>query len=156
MNAPAETSPPQSGLPGLLRRAAGHLPGGPHRSALEQLADDLECGGDPAPISHATLWAALKAFGSPEHRPNADFHFRTGDTAPPDDVPQHLRRMAFLRREADHHPDGPARDALLRYADELEEKGDSQLVAPKIKHAALNAFNSPDRLPEVDLYVHTR
>ena len=152
--APDQSSTAQLRLPILLRRASGHLPDGPHRDALLNLACELEVGGDPAPVSHATLWAALKAFGSPDHLPNAPFHFCAGDITRPEE-PEHLQRVAFLRREADYYPDGPARDALLRYADELEDKGEDSLVAPKTVHAALKAFGSPDRLPDIDVYVCT-
>ena len=152
---PDQTTPAHLRLPILLRRASSHLPEGPHRDALSDLAGELETGGDPAPISHHTLWAALKAFGSPEHLPNAAFHFCAGDVLPPEEEPEHLRRVAFLRCEADHYADGPARDALLRYADELEAKGKDSLVAPRTVHAALKAFGSTDRLPDIDLYVCT-
>ena len=150
MTAPADIPLPRLELPTLLRRASGHLPDGPHRDALLELAGELEAGGDPAPISHATVWAALKAFGAPELPPNADFRFGAGDMSPPAEQPKYLRRAAFLRREADHHPDGPARDALLRYAEELEDKRDNSLVSNATIVAALKAFGSPDRLPDID------
>ena len=53
--------------------------------------------------------------------------------------PAHIRMPPQLRREAQRHPPGPNRDALLRYADELEEKGDETLVARATARDALKA-----------------
>ncbi len=221
MTAPDETTPSHLELPLLLRRAASHSPAGPDRDALLHLAGELETGGDPALISHATLRAALKTYRSPERLPDtgdrvcacnatalnlaepmhvslppilrreaerrpdgpkrsallryadeleamgdadlvspATFRaawaaFGGGDDHPDVTEPVYVRRAAYLRREADHHPSGPDRDALLRYADELEESGETDLVSPATVRAALKAFGSPERLPDVEYRICT-
>lgn len=54
--------------------------------------------------------------------------------------PAHIRLPPILRRAAAHRPAGPARDALLCFADELEAKGDADLVSHATLRAAMDAF----------------
>ena len=155
MTAPEHESPPRLDLPTVLRRAAGHLAEGPHRDALVELANELDAGGDPAPIAHETIWSALKAIGSPNLLPDAGVRLRASDADVSDEPPEHVRRVAFLRREADRHPDDSAREALLRYADELEEKRESQFVSQATLLAGLKALDSLDAIEDDDYPVCT-
>ncbi|MXZ30603.1 MAG: DEAD/DEAH box helicase [Acidimicrobiia bacterium] len=63
---------------------------------------------------------------------------------PGGEVPFHISMPPHLRRSAYRRPDGPDRDALLRYADELEEKGDASLVSSAVFRAALRAHGTED------------
>ncbi|MYB24609.1 MAG: hypothetical protein F4X37_05840 [Acidimicrobiia bacterium] len=63
---------------------------------------------------------------------------------PGGEVPFHISTPPHLRRTARRRPDGPDRDALLRYADELEEKGDASLVSSAVFRAALRAHGTED------------
>ena len=60
------------------------------------------------------------------------------------DEPAHIRMPPILRRRANDLSAGPNRDALLQYADELEEKGDATLVSHTTFLAALDAFGAED------------
>ena len=63
---------------------------------------------------------------------------------PGGEVPFHISMPPHLRRSAYRRPAGPDRDALLRYADELEEKGDASLVSSTVFRAALRAHGTED------------
>ena len=123
-------------VPPILRRAADRRPPGPNRDALLRYADELEATGDATLVSHTTVGAVLRALRNEKDD--------SGVTKP-----EHMSRAASLRGEADCYPDGPDRDALLRYADELEKTGDAALISKNTVRAALKAFASPDRPPDL-------
>ena len=131
MTALDETRPSDSALPSLLRRAARHLPSGPNREALLRYADEFE------PAAGSTVEPQSTALGTVEggrvEGPSWEHDV---------DQPPHISWPRTLRRDAERHPPGPNRDALLRYADELEETGDDTLVERSISRDALKALGT--------------
>ena len=65
-------------------------------------------------------------------------------TTPDAIEPVHIRLPPKLRREAEHRPAGPNRDAILRLADELEATGDPSLVTHATLRAGLHAIGTDD------------
>ena len=135
--------PQHVGLPGHLRREADHHPDGPNRDALLRYANEIKESGDPQLVSPATVRTALKAFRSPNRLPDVEYRICTCTVTEPDvDEPAHITMPPILRRAAEHRPAGSNRDALLRCADELEDKGDATLVSRATVRAALDAFGA--------------
>ena len=121
---------PHVELSAVVRLEADYLPDGP-RAELLRFADELEDRSRRIVVSRNAL---LDAISSAETSAEAD---ETGaGTGADESMPSRLRRRA---RRA---PEGTDRDALLRYADELEEKGDPSLVSPAIFRAALRAHGA--------------
>ena len=131
MTALDETRPRGPALPSLLRHAARHLPSGQNREALLRYADEFESEAGSTVEPESTARGARDGGGVESRPPERDF-----------DEPPHISRPPKLRRDAQRHPPGPNRDALLRYADELEEKRDDTLVASAIAAAALKALGT--------------
>ena len=65
-------------------------------------------------------------------------------TTPDAIEPVHIRLPPKLRRDAEHRPAGPNRDAILRLADELETTGDASLVSHTTLRAGLDAIGADD------------
>ena len=156
MTAPDLTEPAHIEMPPILRRAANRMRLGPQRDAVLCLADELELKRDVSLISHSTLRDAMYAYGDEDafideddcandmsaRRP-AGAGLDSRIMAEPDaDEPAHIRMPPILRRAAARRPPGPHRDAILRYAEELEERGDATLVPRATFRAALEAFGA--------------
>ena len=146
MTTPAISPGPHIELSAVVRLEADYLPIRP-RAALLRLADELESRSDRVVISRDALCEAILAATTDEHPPDSEQ--ANGDSAQSGGgEPVHNSMPARLRRRAYRGPAGPDREALLRYADELEEKGDPALVSPVTLRAALRAHSASD--PEDD------
>ena len=150
MKMPDVDEPAHIRMPPILRRAAERRPAGPHRDAILRYAVELEETGDATLVSRATFRAALDAFGAEDEddltaQQPAGAGFDSRNMPVPDvDEPAHIRMPPILRRAAERRSAGPHRDAILRYAVELEEKGDAMLVSRATFRAALDAFGAED------------
>ena len=131
-------------LSALVRLEADYLSPDP-RDAMRRLADELDSNGNPVLISRDALYDAVRTVLEAE-RPATSRHRRSspGSADRGEEVPFHVRMPPYLRRTANRRPASPDRDALLRYADELEEKGDASLVAGTTLRAALRAHAAED------------
>lgn len=142
MTTPALSRGPHIELSAVVRLEADYLPSRP-RAALLRLADELECRADPVVVSRDALCEAVIAATAEEHPPESEH--ADGDSARSGGgEPAHIYMPSRLRRRAYRGPAGPDRDALLRYADELEEKGDPALVSSATLRAALKAHSAAD------------
>jgi len=135
--------PPHIELSAVLRLEADYLPHGP-RAELLRLAAELEADGDPVVVSCDALWDAIGAATTSRQPDGANRRPEDGATGRDADTPSHISMPPYLRRTAHRQPAGTDRDALLRYADELEEKGDPSLVSPAVLRAALKAHSAGD------------
>ena len=144
MTTPAMSPPPHVELSAVVRLEADYLPPGPMAELL-RLADELEANGDPVVVSCDALEDAIgtaTTSGRPDETDHRQEHSGTvGHTA---GTLPHISMPPYLRRTARRRHAGTDRDALLRYADELEEKGDPSLVSPAILRAALKAHAAGD------------
>ena len=150
MKMPDVDEPAHIRMPPILRSAAARRPPGPHRDAILRFAAELEETGDATLVPRATFRAALDAFGA-EHeddltaQPPAGAGLDSRNMLESDvDEPAHIRMPPILRSAAARRPPGPHRDAILRFAAELEETGDATLVPRATFRAALDAFGAED------------
>ena len=152
MRMPEGREPVHIRMPPILRRAAEHRSPGPQRDAILRYAHELEEKGDATLVPRATFRAALDAFATEDDdEDDPTVQLPAGETLESRDMkmpdggePVHIRMPPILRRAAEHRSPGPQRDAILRYAHELEEKGDATLVPRATFRAALDAFATED------------
>ena len=142
MTTPAISPGPHIELSAVVRLEADYLPVR-RRAALLRLADELESRSNRVVISRDALCEAVLAATTDEHPPDSER--ANGDSAQSGGgEPVHISMPPRLRRRAYRGPAGPDREALLRYADELEETGDPALVSPATLRAALIAHSAGD------------
>lgn len=113
---------------------------GPNRDALNRLADELEAAGDDGRLPKGVLSAGLIAYGSDDDYLEEHMPLHLNET--PEPAPDHIGMPPIIRRSAARHQPGPNRDALLRFADELEDTGDVLLVSRNTLSAGLAALAS--------------
>ena len=130
---PRELEPIHVSLPPGLRREAECRRPGPNRDAILRLADELEAAGDHTLVPRATARAGLRAFADRSDRlepPTPKFPIEALLAAVEANAgrelePAHSSLPTKLRREADYLEPGPDRDAILRFADEVEAGHDA-------------------------------